>query len=114
MEAKKVEEEKSEGNPQKVQPLELPPPSVKAEERSVKHFEALNQLLINLEVEYKKTKARILEDLHNELAEVIVKHINEQHATIDTVLLTLEILKHEMITQKIQQLEKGIPVEKVL
>jgi septum formation topological specificity factor MinE len=109
---KKVEEKKP-----NVSALELPP--VTAEEKvevakPAKHFEALDQLLVNLEAEYRKTKAKILEDLHNELAEVIVKHINERQATIDTVLMALEILRHEMVTQKIQQLEKGVPVEKVL
>lgn len=101
--------------------LELPPVKpveekveVRAEGEKKWHFEALDRLLVNLEAEYRKTKARILEDLHNELAEVIVKHINERQATVDTVLLALEILKHEMVTLKIQQLEKGVPVEKVL
>ncbi len=106
------------GNPPNVSALELPPVEAKAEKVEVKptkyHFEALDQLLVNLEAEYRKAKAKILEDLHNELAEVIVKHINERQATVDTVLLALEILRHEMVTQKIQQLEKGVPVEKVL
>jgi molecular chaperone GrpE (heat shock protein) len=113
---KKVEDKKPENTPNP-SALELPP--VKAEEKvevakPAKHFEALDQLLVNLEAEYRKTKARTLEDLHNDLAEVIVKHINERQATIDTVLMALEILRHEMVTQKIQQLEKGVPVEKVL
>jgi septum formation topological specificity factor MinE len=110
------EEKKSENAPNP-SVLELPP--VKGEEKvevakPAKHFEALDQLLVNLEAEYRKTKAKIVEDLHNELAEVIVKHVNERQATIDTILVVLEILRHEMVTQKIQQLEKGIPVEKVL
>jgi septum formation topological specificity factor MinE len=114
---KKVEEKKPENTPN-VSALELPPVKAEAEKVEVakpaKHFEALDQLLVNLEAEYRKTKAKIVEDLHNELAEVIVKHVNERQATIDTILVVLEILRHEMVTQKIQQLEKGIPVEKVL
>jgi septum formation topological specificity factor MinE len=113
---KNVEEKKSESAPNP-SALELPPVKPveeKAEGEKKWHFEALDKLLVNLEAEYRKTKARVLEDLHNELAEVIVKHINERQATVDTVLLALEILKYEMVTQKIQQLEKGVPAEKVL
>jgi|GEM_PF-3669465 len=99
--------------------LQLPPPRTVEEKpldvkKSEVSFKALEQLLASMEVEYRRIKATNLEDLHNELAEVIVRYINERKVTVDTVLLALEIIKYEMVTQKIQQLERGIPIEKVL
>jgi len=103
-------------NPSKVRAT-IPTPIPAQEERAVLpalRFKVIEELLNKLEMEYRRIRATDLEDLHNDLADTIVKYINERKVMVDTVLLVLEILRHEMITEKIKLLTRGEPAEKVL
>lgn len=105
-----------------------PPPSepvtvtetkeVKAEEKpkkSTQRFQRLFDKMFNAwEKDYRVEKAKNLEYLHNDLAEIIANHINSNHTDIEVVLTTLDFLKHELISEKLKQLEKGVPIEKVI
>lgn len=82
-----------------------------AEEKKVSVIE---KTIKNLEQTYRDEKAKKLSELHNALGEVIVKFKNEKKVDVPTITLVLDILKHETVTQTLEQLEKGVPIEKVL
>jgi len=68
----------------------------------------LKKLIDKWESDYKKLKAQEIEDLHNALVEVIA----ESGAHISNILTVLEIIKHEVMTEKLKSIEKGVEPSK--
>lgn len=91
-----------------------PPPPVEEEKPREKTVTIIEKIIQNLEQTYRDEKAKEANELHTALSEVIVKFKNEKKVDVRTINFVLDILKHEMVTQTLGQLEKGLDVEKVL
>lgn len=76
--------------------------------RCVKLASKVEKLIKKWEKEYKADKAKEIEELHNAIGEVIANH------PLPTILTTLRLIEHELLSSKIKQLEEGKPVEEVM
>jgi len=68
----------------------------------------IEKLLKKWEKEYKAEKAKEIEELHNAIGEVIQNH------PLPTILTALRLIEHELLAEKLKQLEAGKPVEEVM
>lgn len=91
-------------------PLAVLPPPSEEEAPEVKPTTKLETLVKRWEEEYKREKANEIAELHNALVETIANH--KPH--LSTVLTALEIVRHELITEKLKQIEAGKPVAEAM
>jgi len=79
----------------------------------VKYSKLFEQVFDELEKEFLRQKAKLMEDLHNDLVEVIGWHIN-QGVEVDTICFVLDIIKYELTTEKLRQIYQGESIKKVM
>jgi len=102
-------EEKEEGKSKPLAVLPPPPPTegVEIPEKKPKELPRLVEVLIplaeKLEDEYKRQKNKEIEDLHNELADIILKFKNERNIHLSHILTALEIVKHELVFEALRR-----------
>jgi len=106
-----VGEEKEAVAPEKFKPLEKP--KIRFEELRAKYEELFRDIFGKLEVEFLQRKAQQMEDLHNDLVEMIAWHINNG-VNVDTVCFVLDIIKHELTTEKLKQIYSGVSIRKAM
>jgi len=68
----------------------------------------IERLIRKWEKDYKAEKAKEVQELHNAIAEVITNH------PLPVILTTLEIVKHELLNSKLQQIKAGASVEEAV
>jgi len=73
-----------------------------------------DEMLEAWEKDYRAEKAKIMEELHNDLAEVITNHINKNGATVEQVCFVLDALKHELTVEKLKQIYQTGEIAKTL
>jgi len=87
----------------------LPPPeeTVKPEEKPKKEVPRLMEILIplaeKLEEEYKRQKNKEIEELHNQMADLILKFKNERNIHISHILTAIEMVKHELVFEALRR-----------
>lgn len=84
----------------------LPPPAPKEEVEVVekpkeKTVSIVEKIIENLEQTYREEKAKEIENLFNGFVDVITSH----KAHISNILTALELVKQDIIMQKIQQIK---------
>jgi F0F1-type ATP synthase gamma subunit len=83
----------------------LPPPTEVKVEGTAKEKTAsiVEKIIENLEQTYKEEKAKEIQDLYNAFVDAITSQPNPH---ISNILTALELVKHDVLTQKLEQIRR--------
>jgi len=87
---------------------------LKDKKSRIRFQKLFDKMLDAWEKDYRAEKARVMQDLHNDLVEVIARHINENGATVEQICFVLDTIKYELTVEKLKQIYETGDIEKTL